>query len=78
MKGTRKCESVICEQGSRSFFLFFVFVLSRSLEQAKVKESFQYSFGIVSNVVSTYDCYDIKQLLRGIELRELELPFGKF
>ena len=50
-------------------------MLSRSLEQAKVKESFQYSFGIVSNVVSIYDCYDIKQLRRGIELRELGLPF---
>lgn len=50
-------------------------MFSRSLEQAKVKESFQYSFGIVPNVVSIYDCYDMKQLLRGIELRELGLPF---
>lgn len=62
-------------RGPVLFFVFFVFVLSRILEQAKVKESFQYSFGIVSNVVSIFDCYDIKQLVRGIELRELRLPF---
>lgn len=29
-------------RGPVLFFVFFVFVLSRSLEQAKVKERFQY------------------------------------